>query len=114
MLLRPSFRRLAASKICYLARCALASPLSSISAAAVEDPCSAQNRFGECEKEGPFRNWRRERVGVGGLNRNDGGREDNGSDLILRVEASHRLALERRFKEMRLVLKEMVEEEGIV
>lgn len=114
MLLRPSFRRLAASHICYLARCALASPLSSISAAAVEDPCSAQNRFGECEKEEPFRNWRRGKVGVGGLNRSDGGREGKASDLVLRLEASHRLALERRFNEMRLVLKEMVEEEGNV
>jgi pentatricopeptide repeat protein len=79
----------------------------------VEDPCSAPIRFGESEEEGPFRNWREERVGVAGSNRSDGGREGKTLGLFLRLEASHRLAQEGRFKEMRRVLNEMVEVEGI-
>jgi hypothetical protein len=114
MILRPSFRRLAASTRCHLASCALSSSFSSISAAAVEDACSAPNRFGESEEEGPFRNWREERVGVGGLDRSDGEREGKTPGLVLRLEASHRLAQEGRLKEMRLVLNEMVEEEGML
>lgn len=47
-----------------------------------------------------------------GVNRSDDGRQGKASDLVLRLEASHRLAQEGRFKEMRLVLNEMVEKEG--
>ncbi|KAJ4803326.1 Pentatricopeptide repeat (PPR) superfamily protein [Rhynchospora pubera] len=113
MLFRPSFRWRLASLLCNLARRALVSPFTSSSATALEDTCSAPIRFGESGEEEACQDWRRGGVCVEGLRCSEDGRTGMESALVLGLEASHRLAQEGRFKEMRLALNQMVREEGL-